>query len=101
MLNQFTSWLGQLITGWFAAAWDFIADAAISTFGLLLGAVGTLIASIPLPDWMTGGLSTFWTVLPAGMLYLLSAAKVPAALGLIGSGFGFRLLRKVFTLFQW
>lgn len=101
MLKQFTDWLAALVKSWFTALWDFAVDAVISIFGLFLTAMGTLLAAIPLPDWLSGGLAAFWSALPPAMLYLLTAAGVPQALAIIGAGFGFRLLRKVFTLFQW
>lgn len=101
MLNEFTTWLAALVKGWFVALWDFVADAAVAIFAAFLHAFGALLAAIPLPDFLTNGLAVFWNALPPGMLYLASAAGVPQALGLIGAGFAFRLLRKVVTLFQW
>lgn len=101
MLAEFTAWLSSLVVGWFTALWDFVVDAAIGLFDLLLQAVGALLAAIPLPAFLTDGLGSLWNALPPGMVWLLSQAGVPAAFAMLGTGFAFRLLRKVFTLFQW
>lgn len=101
MLNDLTQWLADLVKRAFGALFDLVNDAAVSIVTAFLHALAALIASIPVPDFLSAGLASLWAGLSPGIVYLASAAGVPQALALIGSGFAFRLLRKVFTLFQW
>lgn len=101
MLKEFTDWLVKLITEGFKAAWDFVTDALISFFGMVVDAFVALVSTIPVPGFMSGGLGTIWGGLDPGILYILSACGIPAALGIIGAGYAFRLTRKLLTLFQW
>ncbi|WP_375575578.1 hypothetical protein [Paracidovorax oryzae] len=101
MLSEITEWLKALAIAVFTAAWDFVADAFISLFGLVVDGIIGLVTAIPVPDWMSQGLGVLWSRLDPGVIWLLSAVGVPAALGIIAAGFAFRLARKVLTLFQW
>lgn len=101
MLKQFTDWLWSLVVAAFTAAWQFVQDAFIAAFGLVVNAFVSLIAAIPVPTFISGGLGSVWGDMDPGILYLLTAAGVPIALAIIGSGYAFRMLRKFFTLFQW
>lgn len=101
MLHDITQWFGDLFKGAFVAIFLLLQDIAVSVFTAFLDAMGTLLAAIPVPDFMSGGLSAFWVNLPGGILYILTATGAPQALAIIGAGFAFRLTRKLFTLFQW
>lgn len=101
MLKQFTDWLFDLAKAWFVAAWDFITDILISFLGLLVDAFVGIAAAIPVPSFMSGGLGSVWGGLDGHIVYFLTQAGVPAALGIIGAGYAFRLTRKFLTLFQW
>lgn len=101
MLEDFTKWLLELIAKLFVAVWDFVTDLFISVLGLVLDAVVAMIASIPMPGWLTGGLGSTFGAMDSGVLYIVSACGIPAALAIVGGGYAFRMLRKIFTLFQW
>lgn len=101
MLAEFTTWLLELVTKLITAMWAFVQDAFIAFFGLVVKAFVALIAAIPVPGFMQGGLASAWGGLDAGIMYGLSQAGLPAALAIIGAGFAFRMLRKFVTLFQW
>lgn len=101
MLRDITQWFGGLFKAAFAAIFQLLEDIAVAVFTAFLDAIGTLLAAIPVPDFMSGGLSAFWVNLPGGILYILTATGAPQALAIIGAGFAFRMARKVFTLFQW
>jgi len=101
MLAKFTKWLWDLIKSLFSPVWDFISDIFIAAVDGIVGAFAELIAAIPVPDWFAGGLAQSWGGLDPGVLWFVSSAGVPAALGIIGAGYAFRLVRKFVTLFQW
>lgn len=101
MLKQFTDWLFALVKGVFSAAWQFIQDVLIAFFGLVVDAFVAIVSAVPVPAFLSGGLGSVWGTLDPGILYVVSACGVPAALAIIGAGYGFRLTRKFLTLFQW
>lgn len=101
MLEQFTTWLLDLVRRAFDAVWTLISDAAISVADGVLSAAAALLAAIPVPAWLAGGMQTFFSGLGGDILYLLNVCGVPAALAIVGGGYAFRFLRKVVTLFQW
>ena len=101
MLSELTEWLKALAVAVFQAAWDFLTDVFIGLFGLVVDGIMALVTAIPVPDWMSQGLGSIWSRLDPGVIWLLTACGVPAALGIIAAGFAFRLARKVLTLFQW
>lgn len=101
MVEEITNWLWDLVVKLFGALWSFIKDIAVEIFDLLVSAFVVLVAAIPVPDWMSSGLGSFWGGMDSGVVYLVSQAGVPEALALIGGGYAFRFARKVVTLFQW
>ena len=101
MLNDFTTWLLQLITKFFSALWDFVVDAFVNALDLLLSAVVGLLGLIPVPDALSQGLQSFFAGVDPGIIYLVNALGVFAGFAMIGAAYGFRLVRKVVTLFQW
>lgn len=101
MLAEFTQWLLGLVKELFASLWSFITDAFIALVDLLVGALVGLASLIPVPSFMQGGLAQLFGSLDSPILYVVTAAGIPQALAIIGAGYGFRLARKVATLFQW
>jgi len=101
MLAEFTAWLVGLVKAFFSALWSFVVDAFIALVELLVMAVVGLISLVPVPQFLSDGLQSVYGQLDPGVLYLLSATGLPIALGIIGTGYAFRLVRKVVTLFQW
>lgn len=101
MLKDFTTWLLQLIAKLFAAVWDFLSDVFIYVLEQVVNAFVTLITTIPMPGWLTAGLGGVFGQMDGGIIWLVSQCGVPQALAVIGGGYAFRMLRKIFTLFQW
>lgn len=101
MLGQFTEWLFNLVKAALGALWSFVVDAAINLVDLFVGALVGLLSLIPVPAFMSAGLQSLFGQLDPGILYLVTAMGLPAALAIIGTGYLFRLGRKVATLFQW
>lgn len=101
MLAELTAWLLGLVKGFLGALWSFVVDAFIALVELVVNAIVGLLSLIPVPDFMQQSLQSLYGQLDPGIAYLVSAAGLPAALGILGTGYAFRLARKVATLFQW
>jgi hypothetical protein len=101
MLTDFTNWLAATLATLFTVAWQFIQDGFIAVFRLVVMAFVTLVSAVPVPSFMSQGLGSTWSGMDGGILYIVTACGVPAALAIIGSGYAFRLARKFLTLFQW
>lgn len=101
MLGELTAWLVELVRSAFSALWSFVVDAAIGIVDLFIGAVTALASAIPVPDFLADGLAGVYAQLDPGIVYILGASGLPLALAIIGTGYAFRLGRKVATLFQW
>lgn len=94
-------WLSSAFTTLFTALASLIKDLFFWLLDGLLSAVVGLFELIPVPSFMSGGLSGLFSALPAPLLYLLSATGVFQALLIIGAGVAFNLTRKLLTLGQW
>lgn len=101
MLQQFTEWLLALISKLFSGVWDFLTDLFLALLDALLKGVAEIIAAIPVPDFIQGGMQSFFSGVGGDIVYVLGAVGLPQALAIIGAGFGFRITRKLVTLFQW
>lgn len=96
-IDSIIAWL----KGLFNDLVEFITELPLLILDGILSALASIIEAIPMPDFMTGGLQEVVDVLPSSVLWLMANAGIGAALGIIAAGVGFRLLRKVVTLFQW
>jgi hypothetical protein len=101
MLEQFTSWLLGLVGAVFSALWEFVRDAVIEVFDLLLQAIVGLLGAISTPSFLTAGLGSLFSGLDPATLYLVGMLRVPEALAMVGAAYAVRLVRIVATLFQW
>lgn len=101
MLAQFTSWFLGVVSQWFSDLWVFVSDIFVHLVGMLANALAGLVALIPIPGFLSGGLQSLYSQLDPGMAWICSEVGLPAALGVIGAGYLFRLARKAATLFQW
>lgn len=101
MLQQFTTWLLTLVREAFTALFSLIQDVFVWCCELLLNAILAGLQQIGVPSFMAGGLSSVFSGLSGGVIWFCTQAGVPQALVIIGAGYGFRILRKIFTLGQW
>jgi hypothetical protein len=102
------SWIKQAwadLTQWFIAIFnavvDFFTDLPVLLLESFLDAILYLIQSIPVPDFLSNGMSAFMAGIPSDIFYFLSMSGFDNALAVLGAGVSFRLLRKLFTLGQW
>lgn len=80
---------------------QYIKDIPLELFDKFLDAIRSAFASIPVPDFVASGLQSFSSEFPPLMGYLLAQSGVAQGFALIGVAYTFRMLRKIFTLFQW
>lgn len=80
---------------------QYLKDIPLDLFEKVLDAIRSAFSSIPVPDFVANGLQSFSNEFPPLMGYLLAQSGVAQGFALIGIAYTFRLLRKVFTLFQW
>lgn len=95
--NSLTDWLSGL---WQAFS-DFMSDLGILFLDGLLGAIASLVESIPSPDFLTIGLDTYLSGIDPAVLYFLSRSGLTEAFAILGTAVVFRLTRKALTLGRW
>lgn len=104
-----TGWLSRL-TGWFSYALNTLFTALVGFFkdlvtyvlAVVLGVVALAISMIPVPTFLQGiSLGSMLGQTGSVVGFFMMNLQIPAALGMIGAGYAFRLLRKFLTLFQW
>ncbi len=95
------SWIAALFVQLFNAVINLIKDVFVWLFDTILSVIASAIELLPVPDFMTQGLSGLFTALPSGLLYLLDATGMIAGLAVVGAGVLFNLVRKALTLGQW
>ena len=92
----------QTIADYWQNVQDFLLDIPKLIFEGVLGALASVIEALPVPDFVqTNGLAVAVGALGNDIQYLLAVSGFAVGLGILGSGFAFRLLRKAVTLFQW
>jgi hypothetical protein len=101
MLAEFTAWLIGLVKAVFTALWDFLVDVFVNAVDLVVSALVGLVSAVPVPQFMADGLQSIYGAIDPAIGYILTATGVPIGLSMIGTAYGFRLVRKIVTLFQW
>ena len=102
-LASITTWLVELTKEVFISLWTFIQDGFIWALSRVLGVIGTWIATITVPSFLSSGLNigSLLSGLPPYALYVAGQTRIGEAMALIGAGVSFYLLRKLLTLGQW
>lgn len=101
-LTKITDWFLALVKAVFSSLASIVGDFVVWVFQAVLGVVGDLLASLPVPSFMSSG--TFGSILsglPSFALYVVGQMHFAEAFAMIGAGVAFNLLRKLFTLGQW
>ena len=95
-------WLIQKLDSLWKDFVAFITDLPVDIVSSILNAVASIFESIPVPSFVTDvGLSSIFNSLPSGVVYFLIQSAFVQAFSILGLGFTFRMLRKLFTLGQW
>jgi hypothetical protein len=101
-LDDLTNWMRDQVERVWNAFVEFIGDAIVQLFATLLDLCATLIEAIPVPDFIANySLGQFFSALPPEILWGVGQFNIGEAFAMIGAGYAFRLLRKLFTLGQW
>ncbi|MFM5086204.1 DUF2523 family protein [Aeromonas media] len=108
LLDSFRTWLRDMIENiimWvvnlFKAVFQWFEDMLLTTLERILEAIRFVISSIPLPDFLQYSLQDLFNFIPSDVVYFLNMSGISEAFLFISMGVGFRLVRKVATLFQW
>lgn len=108
LLDSFRNWLRDMIESiimWvvnlFKAVFQWFEDMLLTTLEQILEAIRFVISSIPLPDFLQYSLQDLFNFIPSDVVYFLNMSGISEAFLFISMGVGFRLVRKVATLFQW
>ena len=95
------TWIGTLVQSLVTALFQMLSDVVVSICELFLNGVAAVMGAIPVPGFLDGGLQLALNGIDPAVLYFLGRSGFGAALGILGAGFTFRMLRKLFTLGQW
>lgn len=102
LISSFASWLLKMLVKLVAAVWDLFTDLFINLADLALSAVAALIVAIPAPAFLQSvNLQSAFASIGPDVLYFIGVFNIGTGIALLGSGFAFRMVRKVVTLFQW
>ncbi|MBS2781144.1 DUF2523 family protein [Aeromonas salmonicida] len=108
LLDSFRNWLRDMIESFvlwivhlFQAIFQWFEDILLTTLERILEAIRFVIASIPLPDFLQYSLQDLFNYIPSDVVYFLNMSGISQAFLFISMGVGFRMVRKVATLFQW
>lgn len=101
-LERLTNWLKDTLTALWDAFKDFMGDFAVTVVGMVLDVAALCIEAIQVPDFvMAYSLSSLLGQGGEWIAWLITTFKIGTGLTLLGAGWAFRLLRKLFTLGQW
>lgn len=101
-LNDLTNWLRELARKIWDATVQFFTDMIVFLVEGVLELFAVAIEALPVPGFLTGG-GIGAALASAGptVMWALNTFKISEGMVLIAAGYGFRLLRKFLTLFQW
>lgn len=101
--SSITAWLLDLVKSIFNSLLTFVHDSVLWAFDGVLLALAGLIAAIPAPSFLSGGVSVGSMLggMPGFTLFVLNHLNIGACVGVLAAGISFRLIRKFTTLFQW
>lgn len=100
-IDNALAWIANLVQDVFFAFMYMLHDVFTFLLDAFLMAIISVIDLIPVPDFVNGGMQTYLQLIDPSVLYFLSACGFPQAIALLGTGFVFRMLRKLATLGQW
>lgn len=101
-LSMLTSWVANTLHTLFSAIAQLLKDLVTYALAAVLGLVAAAISSITPPDFLTSySLSSLLGRTGPTVQFFIVQFRIPEGLALIGTAYGFRLLRKFLTAFQW
>jgi len=101
-LTDLTNWLREIIVAVWGAFTTFIGDMLVQSLETMTAAVLFVLNHLPMPDWLSQySLCALLAQTGPTVTWALDTFRIDDGLGVIALGYGFRLLRKFVTLFQW
>lgn len=101
-LEEFTDWLAEQLRALWEAIETFFTDLLVGLVEVVLEVFAVIVELIPVPDFLTTySLCNLLGLAGPEVGYFLQTFRIGEALGLVASGYGFRLLRKLVTAGQW
>jgi hypothetical protein len=101
-LDQITNWLREQLLWLWSALIKLLKDMVVALIEGILDLFATAIEAIPTPQFLTNySLDTLLGNAGPTVGWIMGTFRISDGLGLIAAGYGFRFLRKLFTLFQW
>jgi len=101
-LSKLTWWFSYALNTFFHALVGFLKDLVTYVLSVVLSLVVSAVSAIGVPSWLKDySLGSALGQTGAVTLFFMGQLQIPIALGLIGGGYTFRLVRKFLTLFQW
>lgn len=101
-IDDLTNWLREQLQSLWDGFVEFMTDFIVM---MIEGATDTVLAIIdllPVPDFLaTYSLCALLNAAGPEVGYFLQTFRIAEGLALLAAGYGFRLLRKLLTLFQW
>lgn len=101
-ISAFAQWVLSLVVKAFAALFDLLGDVLLACVDGFLHAIAVLYVAIPAPTFLQGSsLQSLFGGISPDVLYFFGVFNIGPGITLLGAGFGFRMMRKIVTLFQW
>lgn len=88
----------DFVKGIFNEIVEFFTELPIKVLDGILGAIASIIESIPVPDFMNVSIGDY---IPDDIGWFLSVSSFPACLAIIGAGITFYFFRRILTLGIW
>ena len=92
-LSAFYEMLKQTLFIWVIDFYEFFTDLPVVVWKNVLDSISYLISLIPVPDFITSGMQSYFNGVDSGVLWLLNASGMVPALALVGAGFSFKVLK--------
>ena len=101
-LSQLTSWFANTLHTLFTAIAQLLKDLVTYVIAAVLGLFEMAIDSITPPAFLTQySMQNLLGQTGPVVMFFMAQFQIPAGLGILASGWAFRLARKFLTLFQW
>lgn len=101
-LEDLTKWFKDAFKAIFNAFKELMNDLIIALLKTVLDAVDAMIVLIPVPDFMTNyGMCALLAQAGPAVGWIYNELRFSECMALIVAAYGFRMTRKLLTLFQW
>jgi len=101
-LTDLTNWIKEQLLWLWNALVTLLNDFQVKFLDSVCGFFASIIESIPVPDFIANySIGSLLANAGPEVAWVVTSLRIGEALLLIAAGYGFRLMRKLFTLGQW